>query len=85
MQAAKGRITYSNFRDLSGAVSLKTIKSWKVMHAKGEDVLGRQYTRLLMASTQKNVKKVESLIRKKLSTKNIGTKLGISNSTVRDI
>jgi hypothetical protein len=81
----KGEMPTQLFRDLSGAVSLNTLKRWKVMHAQGEDVPGRQYARPLTASTQQNVKKVESLSCKKISTRKIGRKLGIANSTVHEI
>lgn len=73
------------FRDLAGTVSLATIKRWKSMHGQGVDVPGRQYVRPLTASTPQNVRKVKSLSRKKLSTRKIERKLGISKSTVHEI
>lgn len=70
------------FRDLCGMVSLATIKKWKAMYQQGEDVAGSRYVRPATAATQQNLKKVESLSRKKLSSRKIARKLGISKSTV---
>lgn len=81
----KGEMPTKICRDLCGKVSLATIERWKSMHEQGQDVVGRRYTRPPTAATQANVKKTGSLTRKKLSTRKIGRKIGVSKSSVHRI
>ena len=81
----KGEMPSKIASDLCGKVGLRTIKRWKSMHEQGQDMVGNRYARPLTAATRPNVKKTESLTRKKLSTRKIASKIGISQSSVTRI
>jgi predicted transcriptional regulator len=77
----KGKMPMEIFREMEGAVSLKTIKRWKAMHVEGNDIMGAQYARPATAATAINVRKVEA----KMSTRKIARRIGISNGNVHKI
>jgi len=73
------------FRDLVGAVSLKTIKRWKAKFLQHGTVLRSKPGPQRLARCQRNRTKIDALRRKKLSTRKIGRKVGVSHTTVHRV
>ena len=76
------------FNDLSGAISLSTIKRWvKMLNETGAIKLGKSPGHLRIVRTKANILKVKQTLNrdKKFSTRKLCKELNISNSSVHRI